>query len=66
MMKAKGLRSLAPDELKKELNDMLREQFNLRMQQATGQLGNFAQIRKVRRDIARVRTTMNEKVRSAS
>ena len=65
-MKAKGLRSLAPDELKKELNDMLREQFNLRMQQATGQLGNFAQIRKVRRDIARVRTTMNEKVRSAS
>jgi large subunit ribosomal protein L29 len=65
-MKAKELRGMAPDELKKELQDMLREQFNLRMQQATGQLGNFAQIRKVRRDIARVHTILNEKARSAS
>lgn len=65
-MKAKELRGMAPDELKKELHDMLKEQFNLRMQQSTGQLANFARMRKVRKDIARVRTIMNEKAKSAS
>jgi large subunit ribosomal protein L29 len=46
---------------KKELTDMLREQFNLRMQRATGQLSNTANLAKVRRNIARLRTVMNEK-----
>nr|AKQ01268.1 50S ribosomal protein L29, large subunit ribosomal protein L29 [uncultured proteobacterium Rifle_16ft_4_minimus_1560] len=45
----------------KEMTDMLREQFNLRMQKATGQLSNTANLTKVRRNIARLRTVMNEK-----
>ena len=46
---------------RKELAGLLREQFNLRMQHATGQLPNNANLRKVRRNIARLRTIMNEK-----
>ncbi len=65
-MDAKEMRSKSGDELRTELMGLLREQFNLRMQRATGQLGNHAQIRKVRRDIARVRTIMNEKSRAGS
>ena len=49
------------DDLQKELNDLLKAQFGLRMQHATQQLANISQIRKVRRDIARVRTVMKEK-----
>lgn len=45
----------------KELHELLREQFNLRMQRATGQLGNTARLGQVRRDIARIRTVMTEK-----
>ncbi len=45
----------------KELTDILREQFNLRMQKVTGQLTNTANFAKVRRNIARLRTIMNEK-----
>lgn len=60
-MKAKDVRSMDQDALNKELTGLLREQFNFRMQKATGQLNNGAQVRKVRRDIARVRTIMNEK-----
>jgi large subunit ribosomal protein L29 len=48
---------------KKELHELLREQFNLRMQRVTGQLGNPARVREVRRDIARFRTIMNEQKR---
>jgi large subunit ribosomal protein L29 len=47
--------------LAKELNDLLKAQFSLRMQIATQQLNNTAQIKKVRRDIARVKTVMNQK-----
>lgn len=49
----------------KELDELLREQFNLRMQKATGQLGNTARLRQVRRDIARVRTVISEQKRKA-
>ncbi len=60
-MKASELRAKSNDELQKELGDLLKAQFGLRMQAATQQLGNTSQIKKVRRDIARVRTLMKEK-----
>jgi len=60
-MKANELRAKSGDELQKELNDLLRAQFGLRMQHATQQLANTSQIRKVRRDIARARTVIKEK-----
>jgi len=60
-MKASELRAKNGDELHKELNDLLKAQFGLRMQIATQQLGNTSQIKKVRRDIARVRTVLKEK-----
>ena len=60
-MKASELRAKSADELTQELNALLRAQFNLRMQKATQQLTNTSQIRKVRRDIARVRTLLNQK-----
>jgi large subunit ribosomal protein L29 len=55
------LRTKSADELNKELLELLKAQFSLRMQLATQQLGNTSQIRKVRRDIARVRTILREK-----
>ena len=61
-MKASELREKNPAELQQELNELLKAQFSLRMQVATQQLTNTSQIRKVRRDIARVRTLLNEKV----
>ena len=60
-MKASELRQKSADELNKELLDLLKAQFSLRMQKATQQLSNFSQIGKVRRDIARVRTLLREK-----
>ena len=60
-MKAKDIRNMDPEAMKKELEGLLKEQFNLRMQRATGQLANPAQMRKVRRDIARIKTIMKEK-----
>jgi len=60
-MKATELRTKADAELKKELEDLLRAQFSLRMQKATQQLNNTSQMRKVRRDIARVRTVLAQK-----
>ncbi|TMG79859.1 MAG: 50S ribosomal protein L29 [Betaproteobacteria bacterium] len=61
-MKPSELRAKQPDELQKELEALLRAQFGLRMQVATQQLTNTSQLKKVRRDIARVRTVMREKV----
>ncbi len=55
------LRGKGGDELQKELEALLRAQFGLRMQLATQQLSNTSQLKKVRRDIARVRTIMKEK-----
>ena len=60
-MKASELRGKNADDLKKELESLLRAQFGLRMQLATQQLANTSQLKKVRRDIARVRTIMKEK-----
>jgi len=60
-MKAKDIRALSAEDRKKELEGLLREQFNLRMQNATGQLPNNSKLRVVRRDIARLRTITNEK-----
>lgn len=60
-MKASELRGKGADDLQKELNDLLKAQFGLRMQIATQQLTNTAQLKKVRRDIARVKTVMNQK-----
>lgn len=60
-MKASELRSKDITELNKELEDLLKAQFNLRMQRATQQLSNTSQLGKVRRDIARVRTVLTEK-----
>lgn len=60
-MKANELRTKNIDELNKELLDLLKAQFGLRMQIATQQLSNNSQIGKVRRDIARVRTLLREK-----
>jgi len=60
-MKSNELRAKSNDELSKELNDLLKAQFGLRMQLATQQLTNTSQMKKVRRDIARVRTVLKEK-----
>lgn len=60
-MKAKELRSKSTSELQEELGALLKEQFSLRMQIATQQLSNTAQLGRVRRDIARVRTILVEK-----
>ena len=60
-MKASELRGKNGEELRKELEGLLRAQFGLRMQVATQQLSNTSQLKKVKRDIARVRTIMREK-----
>ena len=60
-MKVSELRTKSVDELNKELLDLLRAQFGMRMQLATQQLSNTSQMSKVRRDIARVRTLIREK-----
>jgi large subunit ribosomal protein L29 len=60
-MTTKELRAMDEAAINKELQEMLREQFNLRMQRATGQLANTARMRTVRRDIARIRTVRSEK-----
>jgi len=64
-MSVENLKSKSDDELNEELVALRREQFNLRMQQATGELAQNHQHRKVRRDIARVKTVLSERARSA-
>lgn len=59
-MKAEDLKGKTPDELAQTLLDLRKEQFNLRFQKSGGQLENTAQIRKIRRNIARVKTFMNK------
>ena len=56
----KDLRDKSPGELRTELSALLKEQFGLRMQKATQQLANSAKIVRVRRDIARVKTLLNQ------
>lgn len=64
-MKASELREKDLEALGKEMEELLRNQFNLRMQHATGQLGQHTELKGVRRNIARVKTVMNEKMKSA-
>ena len=64
-MKASELRGKSAAELTKELEELLRAQFSLRMQAATQQLPNNSQLAKVRKDIARVKTVMTQSKRSA-
>lgn len=59
-MKAKELRDQDAAALKKELDELLKAHFSLRMRHATQQLNNTSQLAKTRRDIARVRTVMSE------
>ncbi len=66
MSTGKELRAKSEKDLDQELVELRREQFNLRMQQGTGQLGNPARFRQVRREIARIKTILNEKSRSAT
>jgi large subunit ribosomal protein L29 len=65
-MSAKDLRQKSSADLQKELLDLRREQFNLRMASATGQAAKPDQFTKVRRNIARVKTVMAEQRRAAS
>ncbi|TDQ66544.1 large subunit ribosomal protein L29 [Maritalea mobilis] len=60
-MNASEVRAKTADELKQELVDLKKEQFNLRFQRATQQLENTARVRQVRRDIARIKTILREK-----
>jgi large subunit ribosomal protein L29 len=60
-MKATELRNKDEAALNKELSELLKAQFGLRMQIATQQLNNTSQLKKVRRDIARVKTVLNQK-----
>lgn len=65
-MSAQDLRAKSDVELREELTGLLREQFNLRMQKGTGQLGQPSELRRVRREIARVKTVLNEKAKEGS
>jgi large subunit ribosomal protein L29 len=60
-MKANEFRDKSQAELRETLNELLKEQFNLRMQRGTGQMGRPHLIKEVRRNIARVKTVMNAK-----
>ncbi|WP_371037624.1 MULTISPECIES: 50S ribosomal protein L29 [unclassified Rhodosalinus] len=65
-MDAKELRDKTPDQLREQLVGLKKEAFNLRFQQATGQLESTARMRVVRRDVARVKTILNEKAAQAA
>ncbi|MGZ3217602.1 50S ribosomal protein L29 [Paracoccus sp. T5] len=65
-MDATELKSKTPDQLKDQLVALKKEAFNLRFQQATGQLENTARMRAVRRDVARVKTILNQKAADAA
>ena len=59
-MKANELREKTPQELNASLDELHKEQFNLRMQKGTGQLSRPSRIKEVRKDIARIKTILNE------
>jgi large subunit ribosomal protein L29 len=65
-MKADELRKMDAVDLQKRLHELLKEQFNLRMQQRTGQLSRPSQVKVVRRDISRIKTLMSEQARTAN
>lgn len=63
---ATELQARTPDQLRDQLVALKKEAFNLRFQQATGQLENTARMRLVRRDVARVMTALNQKAAAAA
>ena len=63
-MNAQELCDKTPDQLREQLATLKKESFNLRFQQATGQLENTARMRKVKRDTARVLTVLNQQTDS--
>ena len=65
-MNAQELGDKTPDQLREELSNLKKEAFNLRFQQATGQLENTARMRSVKRDVARVRTVLTQKAALAA
>ena len=65
-MNAKDLRDKTADELREELANLKKESFNLRFQQATGQLENTSGIKAARRSAARVKTILNQKAAAAA
>ena len=64
-MKAGELREKTPDQLREELASLKKESFNLRFQQATGQLENTSRMRSSKREAARVLTILNEKSKAS-
>ncbi len=62
-MRATELRAQTLDQMKDELAKLKKEQFNLRFQKATGQLEKTARVRQVRRDIARIKTFLRQKIK---
>ncbi len=64
-MEAPELRQKSPEELRDVLSSLKKEQFNLRFQQASGQMENTSRFRELRRDVARVMTVLNEKSEDA-
>lgn len=65
-MSAKDFVAKTPDQLRDQLVALKKEAFNLRFQQATGQLENTARMRVVRRDVARIKTVLNQKAADAA
>ena len=65
-MKAQDLRTKSADEMKESLLGLRKEKFNLRFQQASGQLENTARVRQVRRDISRIKTILRDMLQAAS
>jgi len=65
-MNASELHDKTPDQLREELVKLKKEAFNLRFQQATSQLENPARLRTVKRDVARVKTVLNQKAATAA
>jgi len=65
MVKTKDLRAMTSDELESKLTADKKEQFNLRIQQSTGQLQNTSNIKKVRREIAKINTLITERKKNS-
>ena len=65
-MKASDVKLMTPDQLNDELLRLKKEQFNLRFQKATGQIENTARVRQIRRDIARIKTSQQQRAQSAT
>lgn len=65
MLKIKDLRAMSIDELEAKLLEKKKEQFNLRIQQSTGQLQNTAVLRSVRREVAQINTLINERKKNS-